>query len=231
MGNSNKSKIFIQVINLARRTDRLSQISAELQRAGLKFETEVAVDGHLDGYESAFVSRGEIGCWKSHVSSMRKMVEKKYEFSLVLEDDAVLSRSVDNKFLSSMVDVMKRNQLDMLQIGFIEQFYSASLSTGPLEFLISLLKNRGTVDKSGVRFVLGEFRAGTHAYIVNSRLADAISRTVSEPPLIPWDGYLESLARGQIGRGDIRIARLVKSVVSQASREPHSLIVDSDIAT
>jgi len=105
------------------------------------------------------------------------------------------------------------------------------LSTGPLEFLISLLKNRGTVDKSGVRFVLGEFRAGTHAYIVNSRLADAISRTVSEPPLIPWDGYLESLARGQIGRGDIRIARLVKSVVSQASREPHSLIVDSDIAT
>lgn len=230
MGNSKKSKIFIQVINLARRPDRLSQISAELKRVGLDFETQVAVDGLLDGYESAFVSLGEIGCWKSHIRAMRKLVENECGFSLILEDDAVLSKPVNAEFLSVMVDLMRRNHLDMLQIGFIEQFYSASFRAGPLEFLISLLNGRGTKDKSGVRFVLGDFRAGTHAYIVNDRLADAISQTVSEPPLIPWDGYLESLARGQIGRGDVRIARLVKSVVSQASREPHSLNVDSDIA-
>jgi hypothetical protein len=100
-----------------------------------------------------------------------------------------------------------------------------------LEFLIALLRNRGTKDSSGLRFVNGDFRAGAHAYIVNARLAEAISTNVPEPPLIPWDGYLESLARGQVGRGDIRIARLVKSVVSQASRVPESPKVDSDIAT
>jgi GR25 family glycosyltransferase involved in LPS biosynthesis len=227
----NSLRVLVQVINLARRPDRLAQISAELNRAGLDFETQVAVDGQLDGYESVFVSRGEIGCWKSHVNSMRRLVEKNVEYSLILEDDATLSRSVNDEYLAGMVELMERNQLDMLQIGFIEEFYSASLRSGILEFFITLLKSRGTKDISGVRFVLGEFRAGTHAYIVNSRLADAISATVSEPPLIPWDGYLESLARGQIGRGDIRIARLAKSEVSQASRAPQSMKVDSDIAT
>ena len=231
MSSPKTSGVLVQVINLARRPDRLAQVSAELNRAGLQFETQVAVDGQLDGYDSDYVSRGEIGCWKSHVNSMLRMVTTEVEYSLILEDDATLSRNVSNEFLSRMVDLMKRNQLDMLQIGFIEQFYSAAVRSGILEFIISILKSRGTRDISGVRFVLGEFRAGTHAYIVNARLADAISRTVLEPPLIPWDGYLECLARGQIGRGDIRIARLVKSVVSQASREPHSLKVDSDIAT
>ncbi len=231
MTSLNSLRVLVQVINLARRPDRLAQISAELNRAGLEFETQVAVDGQLDGYESDFVSRGEIGCWKSHVNSMRRLVEKNVEYSLILEDDATLSRSVNDEYLAGMVELMERNQLDMLQIGFIEEFYSASLRSGILEFFITLLKSRGTKDISGVRFVLGEFRAGTHAYIVNSRLADAISATVSNPPLIPWDGYLESLARGQIGRGDIRIARLAKSEVSQASRAPQSMKVDSDIAT
>jgi GR25 family glycosyltransferase involved in LPS biosynthesis len=203
----------------------------QLERAGLVFETQVAVDGEQDSYKSSFLSKGEIGCWKSHVNSMRKMVEKGYLYSLILEDDATLSLEVDGTFLSEMMDLMNRNRIDLLQIGFIEHFYAPSIRSGFLEFLIAFLKNRGTKDTSGVRFVLGDFRAGTHAYIVNARLAAAISETVTLPPLIPWDGYLESLARGQIGRGDIRIARLRKSSVSQASRSSKSQQVDSDIAT
>jgi hypothetical protein len=96
--------------------------------------------------------------------------------------------------------------------------------------LIELLKGRGQKDVSGVRFVLGEFRAGAHAYIINNRLAEGISSTVKEPPLIPWDGYMHSLA-GQIGRGEIKIARLVKSVVAQASRLVPNSKVDSNIAS
>lgn len=182
MTGLNSPGVFVQVINLARRPDRLAQVSAELNQAGLDFETQVAVDGQIYGYESDFVSRGEIGCWKSHLNAMRRLVEEKFDYSLILEDDATLSRSVNVEYLSGMVEVMKRNQLDMLQIGFIEEFYLPSLRSGILEFFISLLKNRGTKDSSGVRFVLGEFRAGTHAYIVNSRLADAISANVSDPP-------------------------------------------------
>jgi GR25 family glycosyltransferase involved in LPS biosynthesis len=228
---TNTSRILIQVINLARRPDRLEKITLQLHRAGLVFETQVAVDGKIEDFKSNFLSSGEIGCWKSHVNSMRHMAHDGYLYSLILEDDANLGFEVNQNFLDEMIGLMNRNKIDLLQIGFIEQFYSASIRNGIFEFFIALLKNRGTKDISGTRFVLGDFRAGTHAYIVNARLASAISAAVPIPPLIPWDGYLESLARGQIGRGDIRIARLTKSSVSQASRSAKAQRVDSDIAT
>jgi GR25 family glycosyltransferase involved in LPS biosynthesis len=226
-----QSGILIQVINLARRPDRLAKVSSSLKRAGLTAETLIAVDGQLEQSQSEFLSKGEIAVWKSHINAMRKLVDRNAQFSLILEDDATLGSEVNEKFLFEIKDLMERNQLDLLQIGYIEKFYSPSLSSGLLEFLIALLRNKGKKDSSGFRFVHGDFRGGAHAYIVNARLADAISTFVPEPPLIPWDGYLESLARGQVGRGDIRIARLVKSVVSQASRVPESLKVDSDIST
>ena len=231
MSDSNKLGMLIQVINLARRPDRLAQVSLSLKRAGLTAETIIAVDGQLEQSQSQFLSKGEIAVWKSQINAMRKLVATNAQFSLILEDDANLGPEVNEKFLVEIKDLMERNQLDLLQIGYIENFYSPSLRSGLLEFLIALFRNRGTKDSSGLRFVHGDFRAGAHAYIVNARLAQAISTFVPEPPLIPWDGYLESLARGQVGRGDIRIARLVKSVVSQASRVPESLKVDSDIAT
>ena len=231
MSDLNQSGMLIQVINLARRPDRLAQVSSSLKRAGLTAETLIAVDGQLEQSQSEFLSKGEIAVWKSQINAMRRLVSINAQFSLILEDDATLGSEVNEKFLVEIKDLMERNQLDLLQIGYIENFYSPSLRSGLLEFLIALFRNRGTKDSSGLRFVNGDFRAGAHAYIVNARLAQAISTFVPEPPLIPWDGYLESLARGQVGRGDIRIARLVKSVVSQASRVPESLKVDSDIAT
>jgi GR25 family glycosyltransferase involved in LPS biosynthesis len=227
--NSNNSDLLIQVINLATRPDRLARISTDLHKAGLNFEIQAAVDGQIVEIDSKFLSKAEIGCFKSHVNSMRRQVEAGAPFSLILEDDAALSPGVNEKFLSEMTDLMTRNQLDILQIGFIEHFYSLSLRRGILEFLIELLKSRGQKDVSGARFVLGEFRAGAHAYIINNRLSEAISSTVHEPPLVPWDGYMQTLA-GQIGRGDIRIARLVKSVVAQASRLSKDSEVDSNIA-
>ena len=229
MTNPNKSGLLIQVINLATRPDRLAAISANLHKLGLTFETQGAVDGQTFEIKSEFLSKGEIGCFKSHVNAMRKQTKTRVPFSLILEDDAVLSRVVNDKFLSQMTELMVRQQLDILQIGFIEHFYSISVRRGILEFLIEILKGRGKKDPSGTRFVLGEFRAGAHAYIINYRLAEAISSTVNEPPLIPWDGYMHSLA-GQIDRGEIRIARLVKSVVAQASRLSEDSEVDSNIA-
>ncbi len=60
MTNSIASGILIQVINLKRRPDRLARISADLQRAGLSFETQVAVDGQIETYEPKFYPRGQL---------------------------------------------------------------------------------------------------------------------------------------------------------------------------
>ena len=148
MTNSNNSRLLIQVINLAKRPDRLALISADLHKAGLEFETQVAVDGKTVESASKFLSKAEIGCFKSHVNSMRRQVEIGSPFSLILEDDAVLSPVVNENFLSDMTNLMIRNQIDILQIGFIEHFYSLSVRRGILEFLIELLKGRGKKDDS-----------------------------------------------------------------------------------
>jgi GR25 family glycosyltransferase involved in LPS biosynthesis len=226
---SSDSKLLIQVINLVRRPDRLTQISAELERAGLNFEIQVAVDGKLEDSQSEFLSGGQIGCWKSHLNSMRRLVETNTSFSLIIEDDAILSSVVSERYLLEMLDLMERNQLDILQIGFIEHLYSISIRPGILEFLIALLKGRGTKDSSGHRFVLGDFRWGTHAYIINQRFAEAISDVISEPPLIPFDAWLGLMAQSQTDR-KMRIGRLAKSVVSQASHSSKESIIDSDVA-
>jgi len=222
------SKLLIQVINLANRPDRLDLVASQLKNAGLSFETLVAVDGKKAGLESQFLSMGEIGCFKSHVSAMRRQTEAGVAYSLILEDDAVLTSAVNEKFLSEMIDLMDRNKLDMLQIGYIKHLYSFSLRSGILESVIEVLKGRGRKDISGIRFVIGEFRSGAHAYLVNARLADGIASAVSEPPLLPWDDWLGLMAKAQTHRS-FRIARLVDSVVSQASRSSLNSSVDSDI--
>jgi len=231
MTSSNASGVLVQVINLERRPDRLARMSAELHKAGLNFEVQVAVDGQLETHEPKFLSKGAIGCWKSQVNAMRRIFEAKAPFGLILEDDAVFSPVVNDRFLAEMTELMKRNHIDILQIGFIDWVYSLSwdsLRKGLLEFLIDLLKRRGVRDTSGIRFVPGDFRDSAHAYIVNSRLAEAISEITPGLPLIPWDDYLGLLAKNQMYR-DISIARLVKSVVTQDSYQAKGLKPDSDI--
>ena len=228
MTESNNFVILIQVINLLRRPDRLKTISSDLKKAGLTFETLIAVDGLAENFESEFLSKGEIGCFKSHINAMRRQVEVGAQYSFILEDDAKLSPEVDQSYLLKLTDLMERNRLDMLQVGFTKWLYLPSLRAGILEFLIAILKGRGTRDSSGIRFVLGEFRAGTHAYLVNNRIAEAFSLSNAEPSILPWDDWLGLIAMGQAHR-KVRIARLVNSSVSQESRISKSSVVDSDV--
>jgi glycosyl transferase family 25 len=96
------------VINLDRAPERLSRISAQLQRLGLPFERLPAVDARalrpeqraaLD--EPAYRHKhgmtpvlGELGCYLSHVEAMRRFVASPAEFALVLEDDVLLHDSL-----------------------------------------------------------------------------------------------------------------------------------------
>ena len=228
MSIASDPRMLIQVINLTSRPDRLALMKSQLNEAGLDFETQVAVDGKKAKFESKFLSPGEIGAFKSHVNALRRQKETGAAFSLILEDDAALTSVVNGKFLIKMMELMNRNKIDILQIGFIEHFYSFSFRSGVLESIINLLNGRGRKDPSGFRYVIGEFRSGAHAYIVSSHLAEGISSAVSEPALLPWDDWLGLMAKAQTHR-NFRIARLVKSVVSQASRSSKNSKIDSDI--
>ena len=92
--------LLIQVINLASRPDRLARMESQLKSAGLDFETQVAVDGKKAGFDSKFLSMGEIGAFKSHVNAMRRQNETGAEYSLILEDDAALNVVVNDTLYS-----------------------------------------------------------------------------------------------------------------------------------
>ena len=94
-------KIF--VINLDKSKDRLEKISRQLNDRGLEFERFPAVYGKLLSeedlkpiyhpnreYFTGELSRGEIGNYLSHYGVMREIIQKRYDVSLVLEDDVEL---------------------------------------------------------------------------------------------------------------------------------------------
>lgn len=230
--NSTGAGYFIQVINLARRPDRLARIRSELEAAGLAFDIQVAVDGQRDAADTTVLSKGEIATWKSHINAMLTLEKSKLGFSLVLEDDATLLSSLSSDSLDQLIEVMLRHQLDILQIGFIEHIYLIYRLRGFVDFLSSIKQRRRKKDSlTGVKFIAGEFRAGAHAYIVSSRAAQMLSNHVPEPPLMAWDTFLGFLAISHEYMGNVKMARLTKSKVAQASRKNKSSLIDSDVAT
>jgi len=90
------------VINLDGSTERFSQVSASLERAGVVFERLSAFDGRklsLDtvaDYDAAAARRymgrelvgGEIGCYYSHLNAAKAFLRTDRSYCLVIEDDA-----------------------------------------------------------------------------------------------------------------------------------------------
>ncbi len=117
-------KIF--VINLKRREDRLSQITADLANHGLTFERIEAIDAAANPeiaqyrrtlaakiYSPNTLGLGFIGNFLSHQKIWARMVSENIGQALILEDDAVIS-SWDERFLK--VDVAEMGY-DFLRLG------------------------------------------------------------------------------------------------------------------
>lgn len=90
------------VINLDGDADRLAHIRRELERAGLPFERFPAIHGEHVPPELApyfpqaaphpILSRGEIGCYASHLAVCRRIASGELgALALVLEDDVILA--------------------------------------------------------------------------------------------------------------------------------------------
>ncbi|HEY1075855.1 MAG TPA: glycosyltransferase family 25 protein [Fontimonas sp.] len=89
------------LINLDRCADRLAQMDARLRELGMAYQRVAGVDGlRLSDAEfaqhtrrNAFykaLSRGEVGCYLSHVEVLRRFLADGGDCALVLEDDAIL---------------------------------------------------------------------------------------------------------------------------------------------
>lgn len=131
------------LINLDGSSERLKKASEQLRRAGIDFERVPAFDGRtVDMYKQEdldqaaclrFIGRplkgGEYGCYKSHLECARRIVDKKLDFAVVLEDDIELLPNVSS-ILSEIVETLESKELecDVVHLSADRIKYSTALS-------------------------------------------------------------------------------------------------------
>lgn len=92
-------QIPVYVISLLRHQARRDAIAAHLRKLNVSFEFIDAVDGrtipasHLRDLQEPGLEMpvGHVGCYLSHISVFRRIVEQNQSFALILEDDARIS--------------------------------------------------------------------------------------------------------------------------------------------
>lgn len=92
-----KSSLTIFVINLVESIERRRVMMQRLQKAGLEAEFFDASDGRRlstsdlpEKLQRSSLSKGEIGCYLSHLRLWQTVVERDLSFALILEDDVHL---------------------------------------------------------------------------------------------------------------------------------------------
>jgi len=229
---SNSPLPLVQVINLARRPDRRQSVTADFKGLGIPLLFVEAVDG-LGMIEAPIpgLSNTEKACWQSHLIAMRNLLNSENDYTLVLEDDAYPAEEFSQTALGVLVELARNQNLDVLQLGFIEHLYHWYKPQGLTDLLMALKQKRLAKDpETGIRFVRNEFRAGAHAYLISKRGAKILASCVETPPMLPFDGFLEVLSK-QGGRASgLQMARLSSSMIQQRSRLAAKTEVDSDVA-
>ena len=124
----------VYVVSLSRATDRRSYITDLLSSEDINFEFFEAFDGQEsflteDSLES-FVSenfwkdpggwspsRGQIGCWMSHVNIWKKMVEDDIGSCLILEDDVTFGVENPNETFRAYLESLPKDW-NIFMLGF-----------------------------------------------------------------------------------------------------------------
>ncbi|XP_038614151.1 procollagen galactosyltransferase 2 [Tachyglossus aculeatus] len=126
----------IFMINLKRRKDRRDRMLRTLYEQEIEVKIVEAVDGkalntsqlkalnidmlpgYRDPYSSRPLTRGEIGCFLSHYSIWKEVIDRDLEKTLVIEDDVRFEHQFKKKLIKLMDDI-DRVQLDweLIYIG------------------------------------------------------------------------------------------------------------------
>ena len=221
-------KIGIFLINLDDRNDRLDSSTRQLNEIGLEFIRVSAVPSK-DVEESIFLTDSVFACWKSHLKTYSMLVESDLEYALILEDDFLFKNPKKfPKFLTSL----ETERHDLLQIGFIfpgifnrirwvfEEiekvvFYSLGF-VSKIIGLKSLSKRLRIAEASNVslRFTPSSFLPGTHAYLINRKMASTLVSLDS--PQFSADEFFIALSKMR----SFRMARFWRSLITQSNSAP-----------
>jgi glycosyl transferase family 25 len=105
-----KKKIKIFVLTLIDEKERINHIVKQIKKFNLKFEifygkrgkhlTKKDISNYSESeafkIEKRALSLDEIACALSHISIYKKIIQYKYQYSLILEDDVILENDFVN---------------------------------------------------------------------------------------------------------------------------------------
>ena len=218
----------IYLINLDERKDRLQESAIQFERADLGFK-RISAEKPESAFANDFLTPTVEACWRSHLKTYQEFLETDYEYALVLEDDFVFNREID---LALYLKKMRTSNIDLLQIGFLLPglmnkirwlFEEIEKNIFRTLYLVSRIKplrglsSRMRVHEAGIvksELTLNSFLPGTHAYIINRKLAKSILDANSF--VLSADEFFIALAKMR----SHRICRLKFSAISQSNSKP-----------
>lgn len=228
---NNVNSFPIYVINLEDRVDRFQESSLEARRCGIEVKFISAIDSHsLSVQKETFLTPQATACWLSHLKAMQELTDSGHDFGLILEDDFTVKRI--SKFKST-IENTNMNQWDLIQIGFLNIGIRSRIDTlfANLENLLfyilaKLVKKFSWVsDSIGDRlrvkraedvpwgYVPDDLRAGAHAYLITSKMAETLLKDYRNQNVLTADGFLIATNWTR----PFRTLRLKKSLVGQTN--------------
>lgn len=166
-------------------------------------------------------------CNYSHRDLWQLFLDSSSEYLFVLEDDFVVSK----KITADIFVTLDSQNLDFLQVGYITSSIGERINLGIENYRDALLKgilfllkvanprseliNRKLLlaERIGVKFdvVLNSAGAGTHAYIINRKIASELLK-MNLPMFLSADDFFIALSKMRI----FRMARYRRSKVLQS---------------
>ena len=225
--------MYTYILNLVRRRDRRERMEERLRAASIsKWSFVEGLDSQeLSMSPDGTLTSSNLYCaWVSHTWAMRQIQDGGDDFALVLEDDAVLSnRTHWPQTLSAIEDFMTRESMEYLQIGHISAAYPQRILSKTIKGWIFRSKEADTLPLPELAnsVLLGQSRAGAHAYVISRRLAGLVP-AYNIPTWVGPDGFFDRLASATFAEGSLRMGTLRHSLVEQESREFVGSTIDSD---
>nr|XP_039271769.1 procollagen galactosyltransferase 1-like [Styela clava] len=186
------------VVSLERMRDRRLRMTRSFAMYGINYTLFEAVDGEklnksyldslgikvLPGYKNpdddSNITVGEIGCFLSHYFIWKEILEKKYESTIIFEDDIRFKP----KFIQKFKQVMEKVRKEKISWDFIYLGRQRVEEKGPEELVI--LEN-----DSGPNLVKADFSYRTISYVISyagaKKLIDAepLSKIIAVDEFLP----------------------------------------------
>jgi len=213
-------------INLDDRVDRARACVKQIETLNLDI-TSIRISavsrqqiGVLPNTDNQHDFQGVLACRRSHLKAMASFLESNSSYAIILEDDFRFSDFITKSEVSNLLLEMKRSDLQLLQIGFLpsgNRFkFPLFKIVSTLSIIIRKVKIHAYKKQITNQFVKWRLKPGSHAYIIDKRMALYILNKSEVEPKVPYDLWLLKLScSSKAEYGAPKSARLRFSIVEQ----------------